>query len=78
MSVTFRTHDAISGGVEKDNQPCTVRIRVSASQVPYLRTLPLHHSQREIETALYNILARMSSPRAYIIRIFWRVMPSSS
>lgn len=37
--------------VEKDNPPCTVRIRVSASQVPYLRTLPLHHTQREVETA---------------------------
>lgn len=36
--------------VEKENPPCTVKIRAASSQVPYLRTLPLHHSQREIET----------------------------
>lgn len=36
--------------VEKDNPPCTVRLKVVAGQVPYLRTLPLHHSQREVET----------------------------
>ena len=36
--------------VEKGNPPCTVKLKVAAVQVPYLRTLPLHHSQREIET----------------------------
>lgn len=36
--------------VEKDNPPCSVKLKVAAAQVPYLRTLPLHHSQREIET----------------------------
>lgn len=42
--------------VEKDNPPCSVKLKVSAVQVPYLRTLPLHHSQREIETtAEYSI-----------------------
>lgn len=42
--------------VEKDNPPCSVKLKVVAGQVPYLRTLPLHHSQREIETtAEYSI-----------------------
>lgn len=36
--------------VEKDNPPCKVKLKVFAGQVPYLRTLPLHHSQREVET----------------------------
>lgn len=36
--------------VEKDNPPCSVKLKVAAAQVPYIRTLPLHHSQREIET----------------------------
>lgn len=36
--------------VEKGNPPCSVKLKVAAAQVPYLRTLPLHHSQREIET----------------------------
>lgn len=36
--------------VEKDNPPCKVVLRVTAQQAPYLRTLPLHHSQREVET----------------------------
>lgn len=37
--------------VERGNPPCTVRLKVAAQQVPYLRTLPLHHSQHEVETA---------------------------
>lgn len=36
--------------VEKDNPPYKVRLKVEASQAPYFRTLPLHHSQNEIET----------------------------
>jgi len=42
--------------VEKDNPPYTVRLKVAAVQRQYLRTLPLHHSQREVETcAEYSI-----------------------
>lgn len=42
--------------VEKDNPPCSVKLRVDSTQAPYLRTLPLHHSQREIEqTPEYSI-----------------------
>lgn len=37
--------------VEKDNEPQTVRLKVAAVQRQYFRTLPLHHSQREVETA---------------------------
>lgn len=36
--------------VERGNPPCSVKLKVAAVQVPYLRTLPLHHSQKEIET----------------------------
>ncbi len=35
--------------VEKDNPPQRVKLKVAAAQVPYLRTLPLHPSQQEIE-----------------------------
>ena len=35
--------------VEKDNPPCKVKLKVAAGQANYLRTLPLHHSQRETE-----------------------------
>lgn len=31
-------------------RPCTIRIRVYGATVQYLRTLPLHTSQREVET----------------------------
>lgn len=37
--------------VEKDNEPQTVRLKVAAVQRKYFRTLPLHHSQEEVETA---------------------------
>ena len=36
--------------VEKNNPPCTVRLKVAAAQRKYFRTLPLHHSQQEVET----------------------------
>lgn len=36
--------------VEKDNPPQVVRLKVVAEQCGYFRTLPLHHSQREVET----------------------------
>lgn len=36
--------------VEKDNPPQRVMLKVAAVQRQYLRTLPLHHSQREVET----------------------------
>lgn len=36
--------------VEKGNPPSTVVLRVDSHQAPYLRTLPLHASQREVET----------------------------
>lgn len=36
--------------VEKDNEPCNVRLKVSAVQRKYFRTLPLHHSQQEVVT----------------------------
>lgn len=33
-----------------DGKPCCVKIRVDEDQVQYYRSLPLHHSQKEIET----------------------------
>lgn len=36
--------------VERGNPPCRVRLKVQKGQCPYLRTLPLHPSQREVET----------------------------
>lgn len=60
MDPTFVAEDffryAFGTRVEKDNPPCTVRLKVSAAQTPYLRTLKLHPSQREVETtADYSI-----------------------
>ena len=36
--------------VYDDIRPCTIRVRVSGDGVKYLRTLPLHASQQEVET----------------------------
>lgn len=33
-----------------EHEPEVVRIKVCAGQVPYMRTLPQHHSQKEVET----------------------------
>lgn len=38
-------------GVMRDKQPEIIRIRVSGASLPYLRTLPIHYSQQEIERA---------------------------
>ena len=38
------------GTADLDYEPVEVKISVSAKQAPYLRTLPLHKSQEEIET----------------------------
>ena len=46
----FRDHFGIIIG---DDVPVeTIKLKVEASQVKYYRSLPLHHSQREIETTL--------------------------
>ena len=34
----------------EDSKPALIKIKVSARQANYFRTLPLHHSQQEIET----------------------------
>ena len=48
--VLFRDHFGIIIG---DDVPVeTIKLKVEASQVKYYRSLPLHHSQREIETTL--------------------------
>ena len=41
---------AFGVAVYDDIRPCTIRVRVSGDGVKYLRTLPLHASQQEIET----------------------------
>ena len=38
------------GTADLDYEPVEVKISISAKQAPYLRTLPLHASQEEIET----------------------------
>lgn len=44
------THDAFGVTIYDEVPPCTIRIRVRAGLAAYLRSLPLHHSQREVET----------------------------
>ncbi|MDR1223120.1 MAG: WYL domain-containing protein [Tannerella sp.] len=44
-------------------RPCTVKIKAFGNKRSYLRTLPLHHSQEEIETADgYGIFSYYVSP----------------
>ena len=44
------THNAFGVAIYDEVAPCTIRIRARAGLAAYLRTLPLHHSQREVET----------------------------
>ncbi len=44
------TRNAFGVAIYDEIAPCTIRIRVRGELAAYLRTLPLHHSQREIET----------------------------
>lgn len=44
------TYDAFGVAIYDEIPPCTIRIRVRAGLAAYLRSLPLHHSQREVET----------------------------
>lgn len=44
------THNAFGVAIYDEVPPCTIRIRARAELAAYLRTLPLHHSQREVET----------------------------
>ena len=41
---------AFGVAVYDDIRPCTIRVRVAGDGVKYLRTLPLHASQQEVET----------------------------
>lgn len=44
------TRNAFGAAIYDAIPPCTIRIRAKGGFVHYLRTLPLHHSQREVET----------------------------
>lgn len=44
------TRNAFGVAIYEEIPPCTIRIRARAGLAAYLRTLPLHHSQRELET----------------------------
>ena len=44
------TRNAFGVAIYDEVPPCTIRIRARAGLAAYLRTLPLHHSQREVET----------------------------
>ena len=49
--------------VDEDIKPCVVKIKAFESKRKYLQTLPLHHSQKEIEpTADYSIFSYYISP----------------
>lgn len=54
MPENFHPADYLAGAfgvsVYADIKPCTIRIRAYGETVQYLRTLPLHASQREVET----------------------------
>lgn len=44
------TRNAFGVAIYDEIPPCTIRIRVNGGLAAYLRTLPLHASQREVET----------------------------
>ena len=49
----FDAHDFFSrffGIIVDERQPETIRLKVDADQVKYYKSLPLHHTQREIES----------------------------
>lgn len=52
-------------GVSKSgDKPTYVRVKVNGEQVPYFRTLPLHHSQEEVETTGdYSVFPLFSVPQ---------------
>lgn len=62
----------IVGVSKSSDKPMYVRVKVYGEQVPYFRTLPLHHSQEEVETTGdYSVSAIscapiLSSNRLYI------------
>lgn len=49
--------------IDETIAPCIVKIKVFGNKVKYLRTLPLHHSQEEIEIANdYSVFSYFISP----------------
>ena len=49
--------------IEDGIEPCTVQLKVYGKQRKYLQTLPLHHSQEEIETAEdYSVFSYYLAP----------------
>ena len=44
------TNNALGVAIYDEIPPCTIRIRTRAGLAAYLRSLPMHHSQREVET----------------------------
>jgi predicted DNA-binding transcriptional regulator YafY len=49
--------------VDDDIEPCRVEIRAYGNQCKYLQTLPLHHSQEEIETMeTHSVFSYFLSP----------------
>jgi hypothetical protein len=49
--------------VDEDIEPCIVKIKVYGNHRKYLQTLPLHHSQEEIETSEdYSVFSYFISP----------------
>jgi predicted DNA-binding transcriptional regulator YafY len=49
--------------VDEDIEPCIVKIKAYGNHRKYLQTLPLHHSQKEIETSGdYSVFSYFISP----------------
>jgi len=49
--------------IDEEIKPCTVKIKAFENQRKYLQTLPLHHSQKETETAdNFSIFSYFLSP----------------
>lgn len=56
-------------GVGLNEKPCEILLKVTASQRPYLRSLPLHSSQEEIETTdNYSVFKLFMKPSADLAR----------
>lgn len=64
------------GIMRGDTEPQTVQIRVSSFRANYLRSLPLHHSQKEIESKEdYSVFEYWLAPTADFIQELRSVLP---
>lgn len=66
-------YTACFGIIRGDKKPCTIKLKFFAHQVDYVRSLPLHHLQEEIEStdgdAVFSYYLRPSYD--FIQKILW-------